>query len=171
MNKNVVYIAVLSTALVFSLLGNGVQYSKTTELEEKIEKLSEQDEATNIAKQFVQLLMSSPSKETEEKIRAITTEKAQKEIFSAQEEHDHLEEGIKQKVIIDNTYFNRDSLDKVNVTVRYRINYQVGKKATSGNYEMKVGLVRTDNWKVDTFELEFAEKDLDPLTPSKEAGE
>lgn len=150
-------------------MGNLTQYSEINELNEKIVKLSEQDKATDIAKQFVQLLMVNPTKENEAKIKKMTTEQAQKVIFAPEEDHEPLEEDIQQEVIIDNTYFNRKTLDKVNVIVKYRVNYQIGPRATNGEYEMSVDLIRVaDTWKVHTFQLEHAYTDLDPLSPEKE---
>ncbi|TCS94850.1 hypothetical protein [Hazenella coriacea] len=169
MDKKVVYIGLLSFVLVLSLMGNLTLYSEINELNDKIIKLTEQDKATDIAKQFVQLFMMNPTKENEAKLKKITTDQAQKDIFSSEEDHEPLEGEIQQEVVIDNTYFNRKSLKEVNVIVKYRINYQIGDTATSGEYEINVDLIRiADTWKVDTFKFEQADTDLDPVSSEKE---
>ncbi|MEK4799966.1 hypothetical protein NYE37_13770 [Thermoactinomyces sp. FSL K6-2592] len=155
MKKYIVYIALLSVALTVSLIGNGFLYSEVRKLRSDIQKLTEQDQATARAEEFVKLLLGNPSKESEKKIRKITTEKAQKKIFSTEEPHDDLEEGISQNLTIDQTYFNRDSLEQVHVIIKGRIMYQLENTSTMSEYEMKVYLARVDTgvWKIDNFEL------------------
>ncbi|WP_124726712.1 hypothetical protein [Staphylospora marina] len=163
MNKALVYGTILGALLVVSLTGNAVLYSENSRLKETVDKLQEHDRATGVAREFVLALMGKPGPEQEKNIRAISTRKAQNKIF---EEDPHGEqgpaEGVEPSVTIMRTYWNRVNTDKINVIVRFRIDFSVGNGGTTGLYEMGVDVIREgDGWKVDDYDFEEMQGESD----------
>ncbi|MFD1423384.1 hypothetical protein ACFQ4J_06460 [Laceyella tengchongensis] len=168
MNKTYIYMSILAVCLTFSLIGNMTQFNKINELEHKIKKLTEQDKAQAVAKQFVLTLMDTPTPENKKKLRSITTQKAQQKIFANDMDlEDESTNGIKQRVTIEKTYFNRLSLNHVNILIQFRVYHDIGNgQSTAGMYEMNMNLTSDGQgvWKVDSYDFEIQnEKNLDEI--------
>lgn len=168
MNNKIIFLSFLMIALLFSILGNWNQYLQIKDLEEKVRKLSQQDRVTEVAEEFLSLIIKPKLTEQEEnRIRAISTKKAQKELFAPKESignHNTFED-VKQNLHIQNTYIKRINLEKVQVFIKYRLNYQMDSdKMFFYEQEMSMILIEEGTmWKVDEYNLELSKSSNDPL--------
>ncbi|QEQ20796.1 hypothetical protein [Bacillus sp. BS98] len=157
---------VLLIGLGVSLSFNYSQSQKNNALEEKIKVLSEQDVATAIATEFVNLSFQGEiSKENQRRIREITTSKLQDVLFEKNDNHEHLEdEEISETPKIDQTFFNRISDKKANVNFKVTLLFKGKDVQTATKIDVNTELIKEKNkWKVDVSKISYqGQQNTDP---------
>ncbi|KAA0781239.1 septum formation initiator family protein [Bacillus sp. BPN334] len=140
--------------------------SENKELEERVQILKEntEEKGQEVAKHFVETLMTYDSNDKErkglEELRKLVKGEAEKRLFNSEEDmHKQIDNAAIHyitKANVKDMYYTRSAEDKADVTVNYEYVIQVAGEEKRETHSMKLSLVlEGDNWFVENYDFKI----------------
>ncbi|HDR4948306.1 TPA: hypothetical protein QCR51_004894 [Bacillus cereus] len=140
--------------------------SENKELEERVQILKEntEEKGQEVAKHFVETLMTYDSNDKErkglEELRKLVKGEAEKRLFNSEEDmHKQIDKAAIHYITranVKDMYYTRSAEDKADVTVNYEYVIQVAGEEKRETHSMKLSLVlEGDNWFVENYDFKI----------------
>ncbi|HDR6289242.1 TPA: hypothetical protein QCU33_005374 [Bacillus cereus] len=140
--------------------------SENKDLEERVQLLKEntQEKGQEVAKHFVETLMTYDSNDKErkglEELRKLVKGEAEKRLFNSDEDmHKQIDNAAMHyitKANVKDMYYTRSAEDKADVTVNYEYVMQIAGEEKKETHSMKLNLVlEGDNWFVENYDFKI----------------